>query len=126
MGFVSSERTNGLEIRPATEDDLPFIREMVERLRLDGEDLQPEQFITLRHDGHVAAFGRIKPYHETHELGCVAVVEDERGRGLGERIVRELISRFPQDEVFITTDIPEYFERLGFLRSEILPPEIEA
>ena len=39
--------------------------------------------------------------------------------------MRELISRFPQDEVYITTDLPAYFERLGFLRTEILPPELE-
>ena len=40
--------------------------------------------------------------------------------------MRELVRRFPQDEVYVTTDLPEYFERLGFLRTEILPPELEA
>ena len=53
-------------------------------------------------------------------------MEEERGRGWGEQIVRELIDRFPQDEVYITTDIPVYFERLGFLQTEVLPQEIEA
>ena len=115
------------EIRPATSDDLPFIRDTVTRLRLDGERLEPEQFIVVRRasaDG-IIAFGRIKPYRETHELGCVAVVEEERGRGWGRLVVRELIRRFPQDEVCVTTDLPQYFERLGFLRSELLPPELE-
>ena len=105
---------------------MAFIRETVERLRLDPEDLRPEQFITLRRNGRIIAFGRIKPYHETYELGSVAVVEEERGRGWGEMIVRQLTGRFPQDEVYITTDIPQYFERLRFLQTAILPPELEA
>jgi len=73
----------------------------------------------------MVAFGRIKPYRQTHELGSVAVLEEERGRGWGRLVVRELIHRFPQDEVFITTDLTEYFEGLGFLRTDILPQEIE-
>jgi threonine dehydratase len=107
---------------------MPFISDAVARLRLDGERLEAEQFIVLRRDGGdgVIGFGRVKPYRETAELGCVAVIEDERGRGWGELIVRELVRRFPQDEVYVTTDLPEYFERLGFLRTDILPPELEA
>ncbi len=122
------------ELRPdiafeiATAEDLPFIVETVARMRLDGEDLAPEQFAVVRapRSGPIIAFGRIKPYSETFELGCVAVVEEARGKGLGEAVVRELIRRFPQDEVFVTTDLPGYFERLGFLRTEILPQEIVA
>jgi len=114
-------------IAPATADDMSFIGDTVLRLRLDGEWLEPQQFIVVRRQGGagIVAFGRIKPYQETHELGSVAVVEEERGRGWGRLVVRDLIRRFPQDEVFITTDLPEYFERLGFLRTDILPQEIE-
>ncbi len=114
-------------ITTATGDDLPFIRNTVARMRLDAERLDPGQFIVVRREGSdgIVAFGRIKPYRETHELGSVAVVEEERGRGWGGLIVRDLIRRFPQNEVFITTDLPEYFERLGFLRTDILPRELE-
>jgi len=114
------------EIVPASLEDMPFIRETVERLRLDGERLEAEQFVVVRGEGGVMAFGRIKPYEETYELGGVAVVEERRGQGLGEAIVRELVRRFPQDEVYVTTDLPEYFERLGFLRTEMLPRELSA
>jgi threonine dehydratase len=114
-------------ISPATSDDLPFISETVERLRLDGERLAPDEFIVVRRRGEdgIVAFGRIKPYLQTYELGCVAVAEEERGKGWGELVVRELISRFPQNEVYVTTDLPEYFERLGFLRTDLLPRELE-
>src|SRR3989304_9306294 len=114
-------------IAPATPDDMPFIRDAVARLRLDGERLEAQQFIVLRREGSdgIIGFGRVKPYRHTHELGCVAVVEEERGRGWGELLVRELVRRFPQDEVYVTTDLPVSLERLGFLRTEILPPELE-
>src|SRR3990170_798359 len=85
---------------PATNDDMPFIRDTVARLRLDSERLEAQQFFVLRREGRggIIGFGRVKPYRHTHELGCVAVVEEERGRGWGELIVRELVRRFPQDE----------------------------
>jgi threonine dehydratase len=124
MGAVTTKAAPSLDFTPATAADMPFIAETIDRLRLDGERLAPEQFITLRRDERIIAFGRIKPYEKMHELGSVAVIEEERSQGLGEQMTRELIRRFPQDEIYITTDLPAYYERLGFLRTEILPPEL--
>ena len=121
---MTTETAPDLDFSAATDADMTFIAETIERLRLDGERLAPEQFITLRRDGRIIAFGRIKPYEQTYELGSVAVVEEERSQGLGEQITRELIRRFPQDEVYITTDLPAYYERMGFLRTEFLPQEL--
>src|SRR3972149_5164767 len=107
-------------IAPAMPDDMPFIGDAVQRLRLDGERLEPEQFIVVRRrdsDGSMVAFGRIKPYRQTHELGSVAVLEEERGRGWGRLVVRELIHRFPPGEGFITTDLTEDFAGVGVLRT---------
>ena len=115
-----------LEFTPASEADMPFIREAIESERMDAEHLSPEQFITIRGPKGIIAFGRVKPYERTYELGSVIVAEAERGRGYGEAITRELVRRFPQDEVFLTTDKPAYYERLGFLRSQILPDELQA
>jgi N-acetylglutamate synthase-like GNAT family acetyltransferase len=111
-------------VRSATAADMPFIQSMVVRLRLDSEDLRAEQFIVVEESGRTVAFGRIKPYRRTFELGCVAVVEDRRQQGIGELVVRELIRRFPQRRVYVTTDVPQYFERLGFARTRALPREL--
>ena len=111
-------------IRQATQADLPFIQDTVARLHLDDEDLRAEQFIVVEEGERTVAFGRIKPYRRTFELGCVAVVEVRRNQGLGALVVRELIRRFPQRRVYVTTDIPEYFERLGFVRTKALPREL--
>ncbi len=109
---------------------MPFIRELIENEHLDNERLEAEQFITLQDGGRILACGRVKPYEHTYELGSVCVVPEARNRGLGARITKELIRRFPQDEVYITTDqrvgLPAYYERLGFLRTELLPEELKA
>ena len=110
------------EIRPARREDMPFIRECVRRFRLDNETLDAKQFITVRQGEEIIAFGRIKPYgDEVYELGCVGVIEGQRGRGLGRLVVQELIERFPTDAVYVTTDLAEYFEKLGFTRTDTLP-----
>lgn len=127
---MTTETVSDIQFTPATEDDMPFIRETIAAERLDDERLEASQFTTIRRDGKIVAFGRIKPYERTHELGSVCTAPGARGRGLGAAIIRELVRRFPQDEVFITTDraagLPAYYERLGFLRTEILPDELRA
>ena len=119
-----------LVFEPATAADMPFIREQIERERLDDERLSPEQFVTLRSNGAIVAFGRVKPYEETFELGALYTVESERGRGYAAAIINELIRVFPQDEVYLTADLqsgmPAYYERLGFVRTADLPRELEA
>jgi N-acetylglutamate synthase-like GNAT family acetyltransferase len=111
-------------IRNATEADLPFIRQTVACLHLDNENLRAEQFIVAEEGGRTVAFGRIKPYRRTFELGCVAVMDDRRSQGIGELLVGELIRRFPRRRVYVTTDIPAYFERLGFTPTRALPREL--
>jgi N-acetylglutamate synthase-like GNAT family acetyltransferase len=123
-GAAKVSETRDYRIRSATDADLPLIRDTVERLRLDSEDLRAEQFIVVEEGARTLAFGRIKPYRRTFELGCVAVVEERRGRGIGEMVVRELIRRFPQRRVYVTTDVPEYFRRLGFTPTRSLPREL--
>ena len=122
---MTTETAHDPQFTPATAEDMPFIRETADGMVLDADDLAPEQFITVRRDGNIIGFGRIRPYKKTFELATVAVVEEERDRGLGEAIARELIRRFPQDEVYVVSDLVEYWERLGFICTDILPPELE-
>jgi N-acetylglutamate synthase-like GNAT family acetyltransferase len=108
----------------ATEADLPFIRECAKRFRLDEERIEASQFIVVREAGAIVAFGRIKPYRAVHELGGLGVVEGARGRGLGCAVVRELVRRFPTDEVYLTTDLTDYFRRFGFETVDAGPAEL--
>jgi len=127
---MRTETASRVEFAPATPADIESIRDQLERERLDTERLESEQFITIRDGSAIIACGRVKPYDQTFELGSVWVAEDRRGKGLGKAITRELVRLFPQDEVFLTTDaavgLPAFYERLGFLLTEILPDELVA
>ena len=63
---MSIETAQEPQLTPVKPDELPFVEETVQRLRLDPEDLRAEQFVALRRDGRIIAFGRIKPYGETY------------------------------------------------------------
>jgi N-acetylglutamate synthase-like GNAT family acetyltransferase len=54
----------------------------------------------------------------------VAVLEAHRNRLIGSAIVERLIHDFPSRDVWITTDIPLYFEQFGFQRTDDAPREI--
>jgi N-acetylglutamate synthase-like GNAT family acetyltransferase len=120
------QRHTDLSFRAASLADMAWIREHIRAFRLDDENLDAAQFIVAEREGRAVGFGRIKPYREVSELGCVAVLETDRTRGVGARIVRELIRRFPSREVYITTDLVAYFEKLGFRRLDDPPSELAA
>lgn len=113
-----------IHIRPASPDDMSFIKQCIERFLLDDEDLDYHQFVVAMDDKEIAGFGRVRPHKEVYELSGVGVVEHKRNQGIGRMIVEYLISRFPASEVYITTDIPEYFERFGFKKIEPGPWEL--
>lgn len=116
-----------MDIVSARPEDMPLIEAEVARQRLDGENLKVEQFIVALEDDKVVGFGRIKPYGGgVFELGCVAVLEGSRRKGIGRALVTELMNRFPVEEIYITTDLVEYFMRFGFTPTAVAPKAITA
>lgn len=111
-------------VRPAEYEDMPFIKECIERFRLDDENLDYRQFIVTVEGSELVGFGRIRPHKELYELGSVGVVEQRRSQGIGRMIVKYLIDKFPTNNVYITTDLIKYFERLGFRKIEPGPKEL--
>ena len=101
-------------IRPATRMDLALIRRTIRRFDLDPERIESPQFVIAMEGRSRAGFARIKPYRGCFELGSVAVLEKFRNRGVGARLVRCLMSKFPTRKVWITTMSPDYFKRFGF------------
>ena len=107
-------------IRPASRKDLALIAKTIRRFDLDPERLEPRQFVVAMEGKSRAGFARIKPYRGCFELGSVAVLENFRERGVGSRLVKCLMSKFPTRKVWITTMSPDYFKRFGF--STATPP----
>lgn len=118
------EVRSGCNIRPASPDDMPLIKEHIERFRLDDEDLDYRQFVVTVENDEAIGFGRVRPHKTVYELGCVGVMEGKRNQGIGRMLVEHLISIFPSNEVYITTDLPKYFERFGFKKIEPGPQEL--
>lgn len=112
-----------LNLRTATNKDMPAIVRMIGEFHLDYENLQPLQFVIAEDRDVMVGFGRLKPYSDATELGCVGVLHERRKQGIGKLIVDELISRGPR-EIWITTDLPEYFRSMGFTESRDLPASI--
>jgi len=110
---ITIEKTS-IQLRTASHEDMKFIKEHIEKFRLDDEDLDYRQFVVAVDGKIILGFGRIRPHKEVYELGCVGVVEDRRNQGIGKVLVEHLINIFPSNEVYITTDIPAYFEKFGF------------
>jgi len=113
-----------LHIRDASGRDMAAIVRMIGEFSLDYENLQVEQFVVAEDGSVMVGFGRLKPYADAAEICCVGVLHERRREGIGRLIVEELIRRGP-DQVWITTNIPEYFEVLGFARSSRIPASIE-
>lgn len=113
-----------INIRPASPEDMVLIKGYIEKFRLDDEDLYYRQFVVAIDENEIVGFGRIRPHKEVYELGCVGVVVHKRNHGIGKMIVECLISKFPTNDVYITTDFPEYFERFSFKRIEPGPKEL--
>ena len=114
---------DSIRVRQATNRDMPCIVQMIGEFHLDYENLQPQQFIVVEDGTVMIGFGRLKPYPDATELGCVGVLHERRKQGIGKLIVDDLIARGPR-EVWITTDLPEYFRPMGFTESEHVPESI--
>lgn len=112
-----------LTIRTATNGDMPAIVRMIGEFHLDYENLQSQQFVVVEEKGVMVGFGRLKPYADATELGCVGVLHERRRQGIGKLIVDELIRRGPR-EIWITTDLPEYFRPMGFAEADNIPDSI--
>jgi N-acetylglutamate synthase-like GNAT family acetyltransferase len=102
---------------------MPAIVRMIGEFHLDYENLEPHQFLVVEDADVMVGFGRLKPYPDATELGCVGVLHERRNQGIGRLIVDELLSRAP-DEVWITTDMPDFFRSLGFLEQTQIPDSI--
>jgi len=112
-------------IRNANNADIEKIMPFIRRFMLDGENISPEQFIVAEVNNNLAGFGRIKPYENIHELASIGVIEDFRKLGIGSQIVKHIIEIFPENEIWLTTKIPDYFRQFGFVESDNPPVEIE-
>ena len=121
---------NEFVIEPASASDLEPIKRLLEAnaLPLAGVDDHWKTFLVARDGNAVVACGGAEAYPTVALIRSVAVGSAHRGRGLGRRIVRQLLDRLSSRGIrefyLLTTTAEEYFRRRGFKpidRDEVHP-----
>lgn len=114
-----------IKITKASQKDLIQIKAEIERLGLDYEDLNPNQFMIAKNNDELIGFGRLKVHPDCIELCSLGVIKKYRNKGIGRTIVKRLLDNV-QQAVYLVTKIPAYFSQLGFnhIISEDIPKSL--
>jgi amino-acid N-acetyltransferase len=119
-----------LSIRAAREVDLDDILSLLidADLNIDGVHENLGSFVVAADGDRIVACVGAEPFQFVALLRSLAVHPDYRGRGLGRRLVRQLIDRFASRglrEFYVVTEgAEEYFRKRGFKpcdRDEVHP-----
>jgi amino-acid N-acetyltransferase len=119
-----------ITIRPAAAGDLDGIRQLLisNDLPTAGVDEHWKTFIIAVDGDRMVACGGAEAYQFAALIRSVAVHPEYRSRGLGRRIVRQLLDRLAsrglREFYLLTTTAEEYFRKRGFKtidRDEVHP-----
>jgi len=119
-----------IAISGATEADLPVIRQLLitNDLPTSGIEDHWKTFIVARDGEAIVGCGGSEAYKFAALIRSVAVAGSHRGRGIGRRIVRQLVDRLASRGIrefyLLTTTAQPYFAKRGFKpidRDEIHP-----
>jgi N-acetylglutamate synthase-like GNAT family acetyltransferase len=111
-------------IHQPTESEFEQVKKYAKQFNLDDENMERNQFKVLLQDNKLAAFGRLKVHKDAIELCTLGVVEEFRGKKLGETFVRDFIANAKQD-IYVVTVIPAFFSKLGFKEVKEYPASIK-
>ncbi len=106
-------------IRGAQPADMPTIRAMVRRERLDPTQLKVEQFLVAETvqagQPRIIGCGQMRHYPGARELGSLVVEHDWRGQGVGATLVHYLLASTSRD-VYLECrgQLASYYRQFGF------------
>ncbi len=112
-----------ISIQPCSPEDFPEVEKNIALFCLD--DIQPSlsQFITAKNKNNVVGFARTRNYRSCNELCSLGVKEDLRLKGIGSKLVTEIIKQ-NAGPLFVVTIIPEFFKKFGFNEVSSYPEEL--
>jgi N-acetylglutamate synthase-like GNAT family acetyltransferase len=122
-GIKQGITNDGLRIKRPDNLEFSKIKELIKAMWLDDSNLNTGDFLLLKHNDAIIAFGRIRDTGDALELCTLGVVKKYRGLKLGTRMVNELISLAGSD-VYAVTVIPAFFKKAGFKIMYNYPPSI--
>lgn len=108
-----------------SENEMDLIRSYVNEFRLDDEDLKTTQFLVARSaKSELLGFGRLRKHPDSLELCTLGVLPDYRGRGIGKKLVSQLIACAGED-LYVVCIIPDFFKKFGFEMVKEIPDSIK-
>jgi amino-acid N-acetyltransferase len=128
-------RDEEIHITAAGESDVPFIKSLLltSGLPTDGVDDHWKTFVVAREAGRVVGCGGSEAYQFAALIRSVAVDPEYRSKGLGRRIVRQLLDRLAsrglREFYLLTTTAEAYFKKRGFKtidRDEVHPQLLQS
>lgn len=108
----------------AAAEDWSGILKLLEKINLDCENTALEQFAVCCRGAVLLGAGRLKQHSDAIELCSLGVREPHRNQGIGKALVQFLLQQ-AKGEIYVVTDIPAYFSKLGFTRAQHYPSSLE-
>jgi amino-acid N-acetyltransferase len=124
-----------ITITPATASDLDAIRRLLaaEGLPIAGVEEHWRTFVVAREGDRVIGCGGAEAYKLAALIRSIAIDAGYRGRGIGRRIVRQLLDRLAsrglREFYLLTTTAESYFQKRGFRtieRNEVHPQILQS
>ena len=125
-------------VRPAKTSDIKTIRHIIDINKASRRMLEKEtvtlyetvqEFVVAEYEGKVVGCGALHVlWEDLAEVRTVGVEEEVRGKGVGHKIIEELISRARKvgvKRIFCLTFETEFFGRHGFKEIEGAPVDPE-
>ena len=110
-------------IYEASAADLEIIKNHISEYELDNRELLHTQFLVYKKSNVIIGFGRIRNYANFDELCSLGVIEPERNKTIGKKLVSALIQK-SISELYLVCVIPQYFQPFGFKIVNEFPNEI--
>ena len=110
-------------IRPAVKKDHPPILKILRKLDLYYSGLSLNNFWVIEKQGQVIGCVQLEPHENFQFLGSLAVEKGREGRGVGKKIMQEVLKDQSKD-IYLYTIIPDFFKNFGFEITKTTPPDL--
>jgi N-acetylglutamate synthase-like GNAT family acetyltransferase len=116
-------------IQKAKKEDMPYIKEKLQKYILDDTNLNWRQFFVGRSDGRVVVFGRIIDHREYFELASLGVDYYYRKKGFGIKmltfLIKQAVKLNPHKPIYGVTHRPGFLKKTGFEEVNTYPEYLD-
>lgn len=112
-----------LVLKAPTTKEFEQIKNYIQEFSLDNRNLKQTQFIVAMCDKIVVGFGCLLQHIDCMELCSLGVVPLHRKKGVGKKIIAELINQTSQP-IYLVSTIPDFFHPFSFKKTDDYPASI--